>query len=359
MFTLIRVPVIFRKVDALALIDTGAAVSVISLIIFQELASKGKVKLYNNNALVFKSATGNELMVTGYFKLTFQLGGVTFQHPFYVIKNLNEECIIGMDFLEKTVFAVHGPERILHIETEGKHLELPFDKILTRVEVNSITSMSLPSLENFSRADRNRLHELLQRNADCFATKIIELGQTNVIKYTIEIKGPPVSSPPYRSPPAHKEVVAKHVQELLESGIISPSQSPYSSPILVVGKPDGGLRMVVDYRRVNKQIVKDKYPLPRIDDTIDALYGAKYFTTLDLFSGFYQIPLDEKSKEITAFITHEGLYEFNRLPMGLANSPSVFQRALNSILKKFITIKICLVYIDDIVIFSRTFEEHI
>ena len=117
--------------------------------------------------------------------------------------------------------------------------------------------------------------------------------------------------------------------------------------------------MVFDYRRVNKQIIKDKYPLPRIDVPIDALYGAKYFTTLDLFSGFYQIPLDESSREVTAFITHEGLYEYNRLPMGLANSPSVFQRALNRILKKQIKIKICLVYIDDIIIFSRTFNEHI
>ena len=108
--------------------------------------------------------------------------------------------------------------------------------------------------------------------------------------------------------------------------------------------------MVVDYRKVNKQIIKDKYPLPRIADTIDALYGAKFFTTLDVFSGFYQIPLDEQSREKTAFITHQGLYEYNRLPIRLANSPSVFQRALNFILKTFIKLKIGLVYIDDIVI---------
>ena len=262
---LIKAPVRFRKENVHALIDTGAAVSVIALILFQKLLSSGKVKLYHDHSRIFKSATGNELMVTGYFKLVFQMGECQFHHPFYVINNLAEECIIGMDFLLNTLFSVNGPERTFRIETEGRVIELPFDKLLTCTEVNSVTMLPLPPLENFSRIDRKALHEILQRNADCFATKITELGQTNVVKYTIQIKGPPVSSPPYRSPPAHKEVVAKHVQELLESGIISPSQSPYSSPILVVGKPDGGLRMVVDYRRVNKQIIKDKYPLPRID----------------------------------------------------------------------------------------------
>ena len=101
---LIRIPLRLKNVNVIALIDTGAAVSVISLLVFQKLPSAGKKKLYNDHSLLFKSATGHELMVTGYFKLTFYLGGVPFQHPFYVIKNITEECIIGMDFLSTTYY---------------------------------------------------------------------------------------------------------------------------------------------------------------------------------------------------------------------------------------------------------------
>ena len=113
-----------------------------------------------------------------------------------------------------TIFSVNGPEKVFRIETEGKVVELSFDKLLNRNEVNSVITVPLPPLEKFSRIDRKALHEVLQKNADCFATKITELGQTDVVKYTIQINGPPVSSPPYRSPPAHKEVVAKHVQKV-------------------------------------------------------------------------------------------------------------------------------------------------
>ena len=142
--TLIKVPIRFRKENVHALIDTGAAVSVIALLLFQKLSSSGKVKLYHDHSIVFKSATGNELMVTGYFKLAFQLGGCLFHHPFYVINNLTEECIIGMDFLMNTIFSVNGPEKVFRIETEGTVVELSFNKLLNRNEVNSVIAVSLP-----------------------------------------------------------------------------------------------------------------------------------------------------------------------------------------------------------------------
>ena len=355
---LIRIPLNFRKNNVTALIDTGAAVSVISLLVFQRLPSLGKNKLYNNHSLLFRSATGDELMVTGYFNLHFQIQGITFAHPFYVIRNITEECIIGMDFLSLMTVSFNGPERILTLGTEGKVIEIPFEKPLIRNEVNHISAISLPKLEHLERPERKALHEVLQKNEDCFAINMWDLGKTDVVKHTIVTTGPPVTSPPYRAPPANKEVIEKHVKELLNSGIISPSASPYSSPVIIVDKPDGGKRMVIDYRKLNKQTVKDRYPLPRIDDTIDALHGAKYFTTLDLLSGFYQVEIDEPSRAKTAFITPQGLYEFNRLPMGLANSPSVFQRALNFILRMYISI-FCLIYLDDIIIYSKTLSEHL
>ena len=123
-------------------------------------------------------------------------------------------------------------------------------------------------------------------------------------------------------------------------------------------KKDGTLRLCIDYRLLNKITIKDKFPLPRIDDTIDALYGARYFTTLDLLSGYWQIEINEADKHKTAFICELGLFEFNRMPFGLTNAPSTFQRAMNNIFKKELY-KYVLVYLDDIIIYSKTFEDHL
>ena len=188
---LIRIPLNFRKNNVTALIDTGAAVSVISLLVFQRLPSLGKNKLYNNHSLLFRSATGDELMVTGYFNLHFQIQGITFAHPFYVIRNITEECIIGMDFLSLMTVSFNGPERILTLGTEGKVIEIPFEKPLIRNEVNHISAISLPKLEHLERPERKALHEVLQKNEDCFAINMWDLGKTDVVKHTIVTTGPP------------------------------------------------------------------------------------------------------------------------------------------------------------------------
>ncbi len=118
------------------------------------------------------------------------------------------------------------------------------------------------------------------------------------------------------------------------------------------------MRFYIDYRQLNKVTRKDKYPLPRIDDTIDALHGANYFTSLDLFSGYWQIEIEEEDKMKTAFVCEFGQFEFNRMPFGLTNAPSTFQRLMNRIFKDLLY-KSVLVYLDDIIIFSKTFQEHL
>ena len=165
----------------------------------------------------------------------------------------------------------------------------------------------------------------------------------------------PVSKPAYRLSPKEKEEVKSQVTELLERGLIRPSNSPYGSPVLFVQKKDGSLRMCVDYRALNRVTRKDKYPLPRIDDLMDRLKSAKYFSSLDLQSGYHQIRIADKDVEKTAFRTHEGLYEFLVLPFGLTNAPAAFQREMKAI---FDGIPFALVYLDDILIYSDTPEEH-
>jgi Reverse transcriptase (RNA-dependent DNA polymerase) len=142
-----------------------------------------------------------------------------------------------------------------------------------------------------------------------------------------------------------------------QNGLIRPSASPWSCGIVLVPKPDGSMRFCCDYRRLNTVTKKDVFPLPLIQEVIDALTGTEIFTTLDLAHGFWQIPIAEESKEKSAFITPWGLYEWNVMPFGLCNAPSTFQRCLNFILTGMRHINI-LCYIDDLIIYSKTWDEH-
>lgn len=153
------------------------------------------------------------------------------------------------------------------------------------------------------------------------------------------------------------------MKEMLEQGVIRESSSPYSSPVWVVPKKQDASnkqkwRIVIDYRKLNEVTKEDKFPLPNMDDILDKLGRANYFTTLDLAKGFHQIEMEPKDFEKTAFSTANGHYEFVRMPFGLKNAPATFQRMMRDVLKQFIG-KICYVYLDDIIIFSTSLEEHI
>src|SRR6185369_13649292 len=140
-------------------------------------------------------------------------------------------------------------------------------------------------------------------------------------------------------------------------GLIVPSKSPWTSPALVVGKANGKLRLVVDYRKLNKVTKPDAYPLPKISDMLDALANCAYFSTLDLTSGFWQVAVSATDQEKTAFCTRFGTYEFTVMPFRLCNAPATFQRLMDNVLYD-VTWKFVLVYMDDIIIFSKTVEEH-
>lgn len=166
----------------------------------------------------------------------------------------------------------------------------------------------------------------------------------------------PVAYHPRRLAYQERIQVKKIVEELLNAGVIRKSQSEYASPIVLVKKKNGDVRMCVDYRDVNKKVVKERYPLPLIQDQINALARAKYFTTLDMKSGFYQMQIKEESKHITAFITPDGQYEFNRMPFGYINAPAIYQRAIDEALGELKGSK-AFVYLDDVLVPSATIEE--
>ncbi|CAF1678236.1 unnamed protein product, partial [Adineta ricciae] len=169
---------------------------------------------------------------------------------------------------------------------------------------------------------------------------------------------PPPTSRPYYSTPQKEEEMYNIVQDLLQHGLIRKSYSPFAAPALLVAKHDGSWRMVVDYKKLNNMTIKDNHPLPNMEQTIRRLGGGyKFFSKLDMKSGFWQIPIKEEDKHKTAFITAEGLYEWNVLAQGLKNSPPSYQRVMADILTP--CRQFALVYIDDIVVFSRSFEEHV
>lgn len=207
--------------------------------------------------------------------------------------------------------------------------------------------------------ERGELLSLIDRFRHLFTGEDNPIRQTHVTEHVIDTgDSRPIHQHPYRHSPFERKLIEKQVEEMLRDGIIRESRSPWSSPVVLVKKPNGTWRFCVDFRRVNEVTKKDVHPLPRIDDILDVLQGSKYFTTLDLTSGYWQVKIKEEDKLKTAFACGPGLYEFNVVPFGLCNAPATFQRMINKVLSGLLW-KVCLAYLDDIVIFSKTMTTHL
>ena len=181
-------------------------------------------------------------------------------------------------------------------------------------------------------------------------------GHTDALEHTIDTGDtPPIRCAPRRMSPQKIKQEESCIEEMLSGGQIEPSDSPWSAPVVLVTKKDGGTRFCVDYRRLNLATVKDAYPLPRIDDTLDMLAGRRWFSTLDLASGYWQVSLSPEARCKTAFATHSGLFQFKVMPFGLCNAPATFERLMDRVLQGLRWSR-CLVYLDDIISFVTTFE---
>lgn len=219
--------------------------------------------------------------------------------------------------------------------------------------------VNLGSCAHLSSDETQLLVDLIVRYKDVFSSKTGRPSTTSFAMHDIDTgDSPPVHAPLYRTPPAHRAEISKQTTSMSANTTIERSNSPWCSPVILAPKKDGTWRFCIDYRRLNAVTRRDVYPLPRIDDYLASLGGNRYFTVLDLAAGYWQVPLSERAKPKTAFATHEGLFQFNVMPFGLTNAPATFQRMMDATLAG-IKWQCCLVYLDDIIVYSKTFSDHL
>ena len=204
------------------------------------------------------------------------------------------------------------------------------------------------------------VQDFLTEWSDVFSSNDLDIGFTGIVKHKINLQDDNPFKQRHRNiPPSMLTEVKRHLQELLDAGIIQKSHSPWASNIVLVRKKDQSLRLCIDYRQLNKRTTKDAYALPRISDILDQLGDNKYFTVLDMKSGYHQIELEEKHKERTAFTVGPlGFYQYERLPFGLCNAPATYQRMMEQVLDD-LNNNVCHIYLDDVIIVGKSFEEHL
>lgn len=284
-------------------------------------------------------------------------------------KNKKFDGLIGQNTLQPLKAKINLEEE--YIEINNNKIKFLHTCPYKTEEIHTLeaTDISGNYADKLYRNDMNNeerisLKLILEENSDIFYQEGQQLSHTHEIRHGIITQTDrPIYTKIYRYPKIHEEEISRQISEMLDQNIIKESNSPYNSPIWIVPKKldNSGkqkFRIVVDYRKLNEITVSDKFPIPNIENILDKLGKANYFSTLDLAKGFHQILIEDDDQRKTAFSTPFGHYEFLRMPFGLKNAPSTFQRLINSVLREYIN-KICVVYLDDILIFSTSIEEHI
>lgn len=306
----------------------------------------------------------------------------TIQVPIF---NSNSDFLLEEDLLIQPSVFIHAG--IYHCENNSAHVlvtnqsedDISFTFPDINLELNNFDECETPldrsdfidphlikqiRSEHLNREEKKNLFRVLSKYKHVFHQEHEDLTFSNAVKHSINTTDEiPIHTKSYRYPYCHKEEVQKQIQEMLRQGIIRHSHSPWSAPIWVVPKKKDASgkqkwRLVIDYRKLNQKTIDDRYPIPDITSILDKLGKCQYYSTLDLASGFHQIEIDTKDISKTAFSVEHGHYEFVRMPFGLKNAPSTFQRVMDNVLREHLG-KHCLIYMDDIIIFSTSLQEHL
>ena len=225
-----------------------------------------------------------------------------------------------------------------------------------------LEKLDLPGLEAWPQEQAEQARSLLKEYHDIFSLEKCDIGHTNATKHKIVLKDPdtlPFKERFRRIQPPQLDEVREHLKLMLDAGVIRPINSPWCNAVVLVRKKDGSLCFCIDFRKLTSLTVKDSHPLPCICETLESLAGAAHFSTFDMNSGFWQVPMDEESKQYTAFtLGSMGLYECKSMPFGLCNAPPTFQRLMQNCLGE-LNLTYCLIYLDDVIVFSNTPDEHL
>ncbi|KAA0053259.1 pol protein [Cucumis melo var. makuwa] len=305
----------------------------------------GTLPVFGHYALVLFDSCSSHSFISFAFvlhaRLEIEIAGHVIEVTLLVLDMLDFDVILGMDWLAANYASI--------------------DCFRKEVAFNSPSMASFKFKEEGSReVDLSLSSEPVVRDyPDVFLEELPGLPPHRVIEFSIELEPGtvPISRAPYRMAPAELKELKVQLQELLDKGFIRPSVSPYGGPILFVKKKDGSMRLCIDYRELNKVTVKNKYPLPRIDDLFDQLKGATVFSKIDLRSGYHQLRIKDSHVPKTAFRSRYGHYEFIVMSFGLTNAPAVFMDLMNRVFREFLDTFV-IVFIDDILIYSKTEVEH-
>ena len=348
------------------LIDTGATITILSTTVFGNLRSRITNELQKSN-VELRQADGAPIKVWGMITLDMEIGGT--RHPTtFVIAEIQHDGILGMDVLLGASSMINCDDLELSYHGEIIQCTDSKGKVFTtnQVDVHVATEAEVPGhlCDILQRAKSGvdddahpKILKLLSDYEDVFSTGDHDIGKTDRVKHSIHTTCPaPIRQRPRRPAIGERDEVEKQVKDMLERGIITPSTSPWASPVVLANKKDGTKRFCIDYRKLNMYTIKDSFPLPRIDESLDTLSGSKYFCTLDLASGYWQVPLDNDAKLKSAFVVPGGLYQFEVMPFGLCNAPSTFERLMESIFAG-LQWKILVIYLDDIIVYGSTIDE--
>jgi hypothetical protein len=373
-------------------LDSAASEQFVS----QSWLQRAGVAYTQNTGVTVALADGHTTPALGTVTLKLRVGGLREKVQCNVLDMPGFDIILGdswlkahrvhMDFGTKSAYIYKGKHRVVlrHQPPGGEAKQSPNQDrsgpaLLSALQVKRLSraggrhllvQVTASTAERYklaamSQADADglvpeaNLQAILSEYQDVFEELPDELPPKRNTAHVIPLEpgARPVYKPMYRLTQAEKAEVERQVTELLCKGYIEPSQSPWGAPVLFVPKKDGGLRMCIDYRALNKLTVKNRYPLPRIEDLLEQLQGAKVHSGLDLASGYWQIRIDDEDVPKTAFRTHLGHYQWRVLSFGLTNCPSTFQQAMNDVFHDYLN-KFVIVYLDDILIYSRSAAEH-
>ena len=306
-----------------------------------------------DQVLVLLPTDSNKLLAQwqGPYPITQRMGPVDYCVDMY--DHRKPKRVFHINMLKKW-YPAQQPEGVNLAEQVDEHVlaeDVPTWQLATTAKVGTPTFG-----KHLTTEELNNLNDLLETFEDVLS---IKPGKTDIIEHHICIvtsTTKPIKLPPYRVPQAYQIMVRQEIQEMLNQGIIEPSVSEWASPIVPILKKDGSLRLCVDYRRLNAISQTNAYPMPRIEDLLDQLGQAYFLSTLDLTRGYWQVPMAKTSCHKTAFVIPFGQFQFTVMPFGFSGAPSTFQQMMDSLIKD--EHDFAAAYLDDLVIFSSTWENH-